>query len=51
MTGRPSKGERKRVLLRLPIELASRIADLKLADRNAWIVLAISEKLERPKDG
>lgn len=51
MSGRPCKGIRKPILLRLPIAEAERIEKLKLPDRNAWIVAAITEKLERPQDG
>lgn len=45
--GRPHKGERARVLLRIPVAIAERVDALGLVDRNEWIVAAISDKLRK----
>jgi len=41
------KGDRVVVFTRFPRPLVEAITELGLADRNAWIIAAVTEKLEK----
>ncbi len=44
---RPHKGDRVPVLVRLPRTIADAVSRLDLIDRNAWIVAAVTDKLQK----
>lgn len=49
--GRPSKGERVAIALRLPLALADKIKEIAPADRHGFIVDAIADKLKDKAKG
>lgn len=49
--GRPSKGERVAIALRLPLALADKIKEIAPTDRHGFIVDAVEAKLKEQANG